>query len=701
MKIKRIVINNIGPYVGANIFLFDVTSNKRRIVLIGGKNGTGKTTLFSAIKTCIYGCMAYGFESTSTRYYAEIAKLVNEQERHKKVGYAQLVMELLLDDGKDNHLYTFDRSWRITDKRIVEKFDVYKDGVILSQIEKSDFESYLFQLLPPQLFRFYFFDGEKISDLAFNNNKNSDFREAFLKLSNLDTMEIIRENFLRVSRGKAGHDYTIFQEYERCLETYHFLTKQISALEEDYKAVVQEIEQADDQLSFLEKEYAKGGGISKKEWKEMQETIGKEELRRDDQKKWLKDVANNILPFLILKTQLEQLKDQIALEHKAQVDANVRNAIKTPELMTIIGNFMSSIGGVEYADVLSQKLVNEIAEHIEATSQVVPILNLSDFDRFELTGKINGLLSFDIGKIKSATEDINASLNHVKRIRKKMEQSNIEDYDAYLQKRSEINEKKASLMQNLVDINRELQACHAQKTICTARLSKTKNDYEALLRKRSIHDLSARALLAFDELQTDLYRKCIQLVEKEFNKDFALLINKSDLVDGIHIDDNLNVFPYKNVSIAVTDLKRAIAKNGEEYLISHIGQNAYEVFIKSKANVGSTIVLPVEIRKQLSAGEKQVFIMALYQALSKLNKTNVPFIIDTPFARIDKEHRKRILDCFFRRLNGQVIILSTDEEIVNEYQTSIADIVSDTYILQHTEKGSTEVLPNTYFGGNK
>ena len=136
-------------------------------------------------------------------------------------------------------------------------------------------------------------------------------------------------------------------------------------------------------------------------------------------------------------------------------------------------------------------------------------------------------------------------------------------------------------------------------------------------------------------------------------------------------------------------------------MISHIGQNAYEVFIKSKANVGSTIVLPVEIRKQLSAGEKQVFIMALYQALSKLNKTNVPFIIDTPFARIDKEHRKRILDCFFRRLNGQVIILSTDEEIVNEYQTSIADIVSDTYILQHTEKGSTEVLPNTYFGGNK
>ena len=67
---------------------------------------------------------------------------------------------------------------------------------------------------------------------------------------------------------------------------------------------------------------------------------------------------------------------------------------------------------------------------------------------------------------------------------------------------------------------------------------------------------------------------------------------------------------------------------------------------------------------QLSAGEKQIFIMALYQALSQLNKINVPYIVDTPFARIDKEHRGKILSQFFKKLNGQIIILSTDEEIV-------------------------------------
>ena len=90
--------------------------------------------------------------------------------------------------------------------------------------------------------------------------------------------------------------------------------------------------------------------------------------------------------------------------------------------------------------------------------------------------------------------------------------------------------------------------------------------------------------------------------------------------------------------------------------------------------------------------------MALYQALSKLNKTDVPYIVDTPFARIDKEHRRNILEQFFKRLNGQVIILSTDEEIVDEYQTAMADVVSNTFVLRHTEDGNTEILPNTYFG---
>ena len=128
MKIKKIKINNIGPYVGDNEFDFDVSDNIKRMVLIGGKNGAGKTTLFNAIKVCLYGCVAFGFEINNAKYYAEVEKIINSSEKLKKVGEASVVIELLFDDGKDNHIYTFYRSWKITGKNTYEKFDVYRDG---------------------------------------------------------------------------------------------------------------------------------------------------------------------------------------------------------------------------------------------------------------------------------------------------------------------------------------------------------------------------------------------------------------------------------------------------------------------------------------------------------------------------------------------------------------------------------------------
>ena len=55
MKIEKIVLYNIGPYVDKNQFDIRTDEKNKNIVLIGGKNGAGKTTFFKAIKTCLYG----------------------------------------------------------------------------------------------------------------------------------------------------------------------------------------------------------------------------------------------------------------------------------------------------------------------------------------------------------------------------------------------------------------------------------------------------------------------------------------------------------------------------------------------------------------------------------------------------------------------------------------------------------------------
>lgn len=698
MKIKTIKIKNMGPYIGENKISFDISDKSKRMVLIGGKNGAGKTTLFNAIKICLYGCVAYGYEANNTKYYEEIEKIINANEKLQN-GEAEVSIELLLDDGKDNHIYRFDRSWKIKGKKISENFKLSKDGEFVSETEKSDFESFLLQIIPPNLFRFYFFDGEKISDFIFNSNKNSDFKEAFLKLCNLDTMDIIRENFRRISRVKSKDGAAISKEYDKCVSDDNLLSERIISAEDEYKEVSNEIAIIDDQLASLEKRYAKTGGISKKEWRSMQERIAKEEIRREDNRKWLKDIANNVLPFIILRTQLEELQKQIEVEHKAQIDANVKNTIDTPPIKDIIENVLQN-AGIELSGDITEKIIDDIIDYTSKTAAIKPILNLSDLDRYELNSKINSLNSFDVERIKAATDDIEASLKHVKRIRKKMECSSVENYEAYLQAKSDLNEKKAEKTVNLIKIDSELQKYRADKAVSSSKLAKAKSNYEVLLKKQSIDDISARALLAFDELQNILYKKSIKQVEQSFQKFFGLLINKSDLIDGIHIDSNLNVLPYKNKVYKIENLKKMLDKSGSEYLIAQIGMHAYEIMQNKMDSGVNEIVLPVEVKQQLSAGEKQIFIMALYQALSQLNKIDVPYIVDTPFARIDKEHREKILERFFKKLNGQIIILSTDEEIVGDYQDVISDVVSNTFILNHTSKGNTEILEDIYFGGD-
>jgi DNA sulfur modification protein DndD len=63
-----------------------------------------------------------------------------------------------------------------------------------------------------------------------------------------------------------------------------------------------------------------------------------------------------------------------------------------------------------------------------------------------------------------------------------------------------------------------------------------------------------------------------------------------------------------------------------------------------------------------SAGQRQVRMLAFYEALRRLAKLVPPLVVDTPLARLDKEVRANVLDQLY--LSGhQSIILSTNAEI--------------------------------------
>ena len=117
---------------------------------------------------------------------------------------------------------------------------------------------------------------------------------------------------------------------------------------------------------------------------------------------------------------------------------------------------------------------------------------------------------------------------------------------------------------------------------------------------------------------------------------------------------------------------------------------------------GKTFALYKRIEfQQLSKGEKQIFILSLYWAIIKASGRDIPFVIDTPFARIDTEHREQIAEKMFPSISGQVIILSTDEEITPPYYSTLRPYIAQEYTLTYNEQaGQTEVSPGYSFGGS-
>lgn len=697
MKITNILLQNLGPYVGENVLSFDTSDNTRNVILIGGKNGAGKTTLFNSIKIGLYGCRSYGFESENAKYLEIISNLINSKAKLERNGIARVVITVLMEDGKDDFIYRFDRSWKLSTKQLRENLKIYRNDILLDETEKSDFESYLLQLIPPDLFRFYFFDGESISGFVFNGIKNSDFRNAFLKLCGLDTMDIIHDNLLRLSNTRKKDLTGAFETYRAVVSEHDAIQQELLDAEEEKKRISEKIISIDETLAQNENRYLLRGGISKKEYNSMQSQLSREEARRETSRKWLRDAANDIIPFVILRRHLIQLRAQIIAEEQQQTAHAFITELNTPSTHRKLLELFSEFG-VNDPMFLSERVIDSLSDSVK-TENISPILNLSKREYLDLSAKISSLLAFDSSKISAQVKSINDSLKTTKRIRKKLDKSDASGADSFFAEKDRLLSLKQDQLQLLLTAERKVSELTAACTEAASKEKAAQKKYEEFLKARSVSDTTAKAILAFTDLQKRLYRKYISDVECAFSKSFHALINKSDLIDGIHIDEQLQVFPYKRRTFSRSELKEMLHKMGPAYFVSQLGNIAYDAYLADQDGISDEVTIPVEVKQQLSAGEKQVFIMALYQALSRLNKVSVPYLIDTPFARIDNEHRQNILNNFFMQLRGQIIILSTDEEIVGSYKESIDNAISNYYLLQHAENNGTVIAGDSYFGG--
>lgn len=696
MLINNLELYNFGSYEGKAYFNFEIKNQEKNIILIGGKNGAGKTTLFNAIRLGIYGYKAFGYQSINAFYNRAIIKCINNNAKLEKVANSYIKLSLSISNGQSLDSYVICRNWTLENNTILENLQILKNGNELNEEETFDFEKYLMQIIPPDLFDLYFFDGEKIADFFMEEGGKARIKKAFLTLCGYDIFEIMNNNFKKMQKFSGDKDDIAELYTDKKIEVDNIsqlLQENSSSITENKK----QIDCIDAQIKHMEQAYKKRGGIEKNDWDNKFDRLKAEENYRDNANIQLKKFANEYLPFLILEKQISELEVLVKNEAKNQQYKTFNELLKNKSVVEL---FITELN-------IDKNKLNHVFENInkKISSEYINnmILDLSTEQSAALLYQIKNIKTFDCKEIYSLVDGIKKSIKKSQSIRKEIEKCNVDKVEDYVKQKNQLLNDKFSLLNQreyLIKTARELDE-KFQSII--SEFTKIKKEYENKLKNNSISNISSRAILMLDKLEEALYQVQINKVERVFKESINELMRKEGFIDNIEIDKEFNISIYRYGKYSIKQINEFVSHLGYDKIEQSLGKKANNKIKKLMKNglfnkLTDTVELEIELDKNLfSNGEKQIYIMALYKSLMYLCRSEVPFVIDTPFARIDTEHRNNISKYFFSKLKGQIFILSTNEEIEKRHIDLLKDKLAVTYILENKDNKKTQILRNTYF----
>ncbi len=724
MIINKAKLCNFGSFENEIEFDISVNDDKKNVILIGGRNGSGKTTLFTAIKLALYGYTSFGYQSANSSYFSAIKKLLNKNSIGKKDVNSYVFIDFNLEEERSIANYQINRKWKYENKRLSEEYSVSRDGLILDEDQTISFESYLKSIIPPQLFDLFFFDGEKISDFFLEGNSAKNLKEAFLVLCGYDSFDIIRANLKRASHFDISDSSEQKSIYEMLYNKRIDTLKSVEYENNRLTGIEKEISQLTEQKMELEKSFRKSGGMLSEEIIEIKNKILYEEKLREEINNSLKDFANDFLPFLIVKDLVSSVNQQVNMEMDFKKYKVIKEILSEDFLITIVNeeiqsnNIKIEDNNGNFSDKFPKLLLNRIEHGIKPNFDVdnFEVLHaLSQDEEFEVLSFIKLINKQDNGIITKYNKEITSSMSRNTKLKKKLEQAeNNDQLSVYIDNIKLVDDNINKLTFEKGKITDYIANLEKSVSEIDTKLSKAKENLTKSRKENSIIKLAENAAKMMENFIPVLVNRNLGLLKENFLYMFKCLIEKPNFIDDIDIDSNFNITLYRSGIITKSELETMISKFGIEGLLNHLGEKSIDVLLKEfgvskKEELESAIktfkigdFIPINIPLKVdvngfSKGEQQIFIMSLYWALIKLSINNIPFIIDTPYARIDALHRKNITTEFFPSLSNQVLILSTDEEIDNQYYKLIKPHTAHGYTIEYSNSDKRTIVKDKYF----
>ena len=382
-------------------------------------------------------------------------------------------------------------------------------------------------------------------------------------------------------------------------------------------------------------------------------------------------------------------REQDVKSHKA-----ISVALQEEDIQKSLSNFLNDKG---IAASTSEEIVQFLRTLFIGSEEQNVLFDLSNSQINRLIAQIYEKIDFEQQLIIKSNKTLATSLKITKRLREQLSASSIDGYEEYSEQKEKIEKDLLDLKLRIEKLIQDITVKDAEKIQLNSEFNKAKEVYEKMLKSKSITELSSRAIGVYTLLEEELIARQGKILQQAFIECFSSIINKDNFIDGIVIDKNINVIPYKFIDITFLQIENYLQANAKTHFLEMFDTKYLIEINKLRLGEKETIVLPSPITAPFSQGERQVYIMSLYLALLKTSRKDIPFFIDTPFARIDSNHREKIVEEFFNKISNQMFILSTDEEIVGEYKSLIDEKISDRFMLSINDYGNTTVVPAKYF----
>ena len=234
----------------------------RPIILYGGLNGAGKTTTLTAVRLVLYGKQSLGKNIAKTTYDDFLKKSIHTS-KNKTLQAASACIELTFSYASMGVLrhYTVKRHWMVKGKSIIENLTISEDGKDLSELNGEQCQGFLNELIPIGVSDLFFFDSEKISELA-QDTGGVALGEAIKKLLGLDILATLNEDLGVLLRSKNKESAAIeTQKKITVLEKELSKVKKLALSElADYENLLAAASEASSTVAQLEQDLTARGG---------------------------------------------------------------------------------------------------------------------------------------------------------------------------------------------------------------------------------------------------------------------------------------------------------------------------------------------------------------------------------------------------------------------------------------------------------